>query len=326
MSEKKTTLEYLRAFAIVHEMKYLPAASIFCTFVLPFIIHNFFASLPMWMLGLAVILFADAAGGAANDLSDYELDKAQVARGLRDKLSPEMVELLGKSRIKLMIVVETLILVIITLYLSLKGSNPYLIPYVIFVLFLGYGYSLEPFRFKGRGVVSNVVLAIVLGAAPIFFMFLLHSVPFTSDVAILLIAFTLNQISNLYLSDIRDYYSDIQSKTKTPAVAFGLRRAVTIAHSFFFASVLLFSLLILGHAIQSLWKLWILAFFLLPMLYIARIYYRSRKLCKQYDSATPSEMRDFSDEFSSIYNEPILFFTQMGAFAITWFLLMGTST
>jgi 4-hydroxybenzoate polyprenyltransferase len=322
MGERKTTLDYLRAFIVVHEMKYLPAAAIFCTFVFPFLIHNFFTILPLWMTGLAVILLADAAGGAANDLSDYELDKAQVARGLRKKLSPEMVELLGKSRIKLMMVFETLLMGIITLYLSLKESNPYLIPYVAFVLFLSYGYSLEPFRFKRRGVVSNIVLAVVLGAAPIFFMLLLHSVPFTFNVAILLIAFTLNQISNLYLSDIRDYYNDTQSEIKTPAVAFGLRRAVTIANSFFFASVLLFSLLILGHAIQNLWKLWILALFILPMLYIARIYYRSRKLCKQYDRATPSEMREFSSRFSLIYNEPALFFTQMGAFAITWFLLM----
>jgi 4-hydroxybenzoate polyprenyltransferase len=177
-------------------------------------------------LGLltAVWYLAYWISSQVNCIADYELDKTYKSR------LPRSIDVLkGPRTIWTMITVEILVASAIVVYLAVSESRVGLVVLWVVGLFLVGAYSLEPLRFKRRGLLNLVTLSLILYFLPSLYIYYAMSPRMEMLPLLALVGFSTQMIGLLLVNQIEDYHEDKQMNVLTSTVSWGLKRASLVA-------------------------------------------------------------------------------------------------
>ena len=178
--------------------------------------------------GLVVFFLLFNVGFMINCWADWEVDEIY-----KKKLAAS-VKGFGRDTVRNLVILHVSLALLISIHISLIMTwKPVLLFLVILGTFLGVAYSIEPFRFKSKGVFHSVMAFPVFAAPGLFSYYLVNDRPFSdlySQVFLVLVfGVTVAHYGLVLLSQSEDYPDDKKMKIKTPAVAWGIRRTVNRA-------------------------------------------------------------------------------------------------
>jgi 4-hydroxybenzoate polyprenyltransferase len=159
-----------------------------------------------------------------NCIADYELDKTYKSR------LPRSIDILkGTRTIWLMIMVETVVASAIVVYLAITESRLGLAVLWVVGLFLIGAYSLEPLRFKRRGFLNLLTLALILYFLPALYIYYSMAPQMKILPLLALLGFSTQMIGLLLVNQIEDYHEDKQMNVLTSSVRWGLKKASMVS-------------------------------------------------------------------------------------------------
>ena len=172
-----------------------------------------------------------------NCIADYELDKTYKNR------LPRAIDILKGPRIIWAIVaVEIVVASAIVAYLAISESRLGLVVLWAVGLFLVGAYSLEPLRFKRRGFLNLVTLALILYFLPALYIYYAMAPQMKILPLLALLGFSTQMIGLLLVNQIEDYHEDKEMNVLTSTVRWGLKKASMV--SLLFTAVMSVVLLI----------------------------------------------------------------------------------
>ena len=189
----------------------------------------------------------------------------------KTKLYHTVVDI-GRNKLGFLVIIHILVSIILTYHVTLQVQRIEISFLVWIGIFLGVGYSIEPFRFKKRGLLHSLI------ALPIFFIpgvysyFLVNSFPITDTYTIIFITaaigITLGHYALILVSQAEDIPADKKMRLITPAVKWGIQKTLRISYvSNLIGSIILTFAFIFMFLIVNYWLL-----FLLPMKEVYRLY------------------------------------------------------
>jgi 4-hydroxybenzoate polyprenyltransferase len=165
-----------------------------------------------------------------NCWADWEIDKYYKTKLYK------AVKNMGRPTLGLLVVIHIAISILLAAHISIALEKIEIIVMVMIGTFLGVAYSVEPFRFKKRGVLHSIV------ALPIFFIpgaysyFLVSNsvadASFTILFLVMAAGITISHYALILISQAEDYPDDKKMGLITPPVKFGLKK--TLFSSVFF--------------------------------------------------------------------------------------------
>src|SRR5918995_4623342 len=162
-----------------------------------------------------------------NCIADYELDKRYKSR------LPQAIDILkGPRTVWAMIAVEIVVASAIVVYLAITESRLGLVVLWVVGLFLVGAYSLEPLRFKRRGFLNLVTLALILYFLPALYIYYAMAPQIKILPLLALLGFSTQMIGLLLVNQMEDYHEDKQMNVLTSTVRWGLKKASSVALSF----------------------------------------------------------------------------------------------
>jgi 4-hydroxybenzoate polyprenyltransferase len=172
-----------------------------------------------------------------NCIADYELDKRYKSR------LPQAINVLkGPRTIWTIIAVEIVVASAIVAYLATTESRLGLVVLWVVGLFLVGAYSLEPLRFKRRGFLNLVTLALILYFLPALYIYYAMAPQMKILPLLALLGFSTQMIGLLLVNQIEDYHEDKEMDVLTSTVRWGLMKASMV--SLLFTAVMSVVLLI----------------------------------------------------------------------------------
>lgn len=164
-------------------------------------------------------------GSALNVYSDYELDK------LYKKRLSEALDILESTviSIKRLLFVELIVIVLLGAYLSIQLQNFFIFAVLIVGVFFAIAYSIEPLRFKRRGILNSITLILVLFLLPVIFSHLVVKPIISPIVFITMCGFSLAQYGITLINTMEDFFEEKLMNIQTPPVKWGLIKSTKIA-------------------------------------------------------------------------------------------------
>jgi 4-hydroxybenzoate polyprenyltransferase len=159
-----------------------------------------------------------------NCLADYELDKTYKSR------LPRSIDILnGPRTIWSMMTVETVVASAIVVYLAISESRLGLVVLWVVGLFLVAAYSLEPLRFKRRGLLNLVTLSLILYLLPALYIYDAMAPHVRILPLLALLGFSAQMIGLLLVNQIEDYHEDKEMHVLMSTVRWGLKKASLVS-------------------------------------------------------------------------------------------------
>jgi 4-hydroxybenzoate polyprenyltransferase len=128
-----------------------------------------------------------------------------------------------------MITLETVVASAIVVYLAISESRLGLVVLWVVGLFLVGAYSLEPLRFKRRGFLNLVNLALILYFLPALYIYYAMAPHMEMLSLLALLGFSTQMIGLLLVNQIEDYHEDKQINVLTSTVRWGLKKASVVS-------------------------------------------------------------------------------------------------
>jgi 4-hydroxybenzoate polyprenyltransferase len=232
------------------------------------------------VLSFTIINLSSAIGAQVNTISDYELDK----RDERKKQLVQAVDSLGRSKLKISLVVEFLVtLALVSLFMLVQGK-PILLYLWMVGISLGCAYSAPPFRLKSRSWLAPTSLILVLAVFPVMFAYLTFTSEINSLFLLSLTGLALTVYAVIIPTEIRDYFGDREMNIETMTVHLGLVKASSLGMvllsvgSTFFGTAFLLEFAYGHHPLLSVFL------FALPVavLIVLGKFKRLYSLCREY--------------------------------------------
>jgi len=216
--------------------------------------------------GIVIFILLFNVGFMVNCWADWKVDELY-----KTKLYHSVMKM-GRNKLGVLVFIHILISIILAFHVSIQIQRIEVSFLVWIGIFLGVGYSIEPFRFKKRGLLHSLI------ALPIFFIpgvysyFLVNSEPinnpFTIIFIIAAIGITLGHYALILVSQAEDSPVDKKMGIITPAVKWGIQKTLYISYtSNLTGSIILTFSLILMFLMINYWLL-----FLLPVIIIGRYF------------------------------------------------------
>lgn len=183
------------------------------------------------ILSFAIINLSSAIGAQANTISDYELDLKDV----RKKNLIEALDSFGRSRLKIVLVVEFLFTLAVVFMFMLIQAKPILLVMWVIGICLGCSYSAPPLRLKARSWLAPISLILVLAVFPVLFSYYTFAAGLSLLFLVSVVGLALTVYGVIIPTEVRDYFGDKAMGIETMTVRLGLSRAS-------FLSMLLLSL------------------------------------------------------------------------------------
>ena len=214
--------------------------------------------------GIVIFILLFNVGFIVNCWADWKVDELY-----KTKLYHAVIEM-GRNKLGFLVIIHILVSIILTYHVTLQVQRIEISFLVWIGIFLGVGYSIEPFRFKKRGLLHSLI------ALPIFFIpgvysyFLVNSFPITDIYTIIFITaaigITLGHYALILVSQAEDTPADKKMGLVTPAVKWGIQKTLRISYvSNLIGSIILTFAFIFMFLIVNYWLL-----FLLPIIIIGR--------------------------------------------------------
>lgn len=198
--------------------------------------------IPYLIEGILIFLLLFNTGFMINCWADWEIDKYYKTKLYK------AVKKMGRSTLGLLVVMHIAISILLAIHITLAIDKIEIVVMVLVGTFLGVAYSVEPFRFKRRGILHSIV------ALPIFFIPGAYSYFLVSNLAIyaaytivflvMAVGITVSHYALILVSQAEDYPDDKKMGLCTPAVKWGLKKTlhISILSNFFGSIVIIISL------------------------------------------------------------------------------------
>lgn len=262
-------IDAIRLYTTVSRWEFLPAVSIgilIGIFIGAESIQNLFSIEFIFILieGIIVFLLLFNVGFMVNCWADWKVDELY-----KTKLYHAVKEF-GRIKLGILVIIHIIGAIILALHISLIINRIEISILVWIGTFLGVFYSVEPFRFKRRGILHSLI------ALPIFFIPGVYSYLLVSNQSlfsiytylflILATGVTIGHYALILISQAEDLPADNKMNLYTPAVKWGLRKTLFISFtSNFIGSIIIIIALIFMFLIINVWLL-----LLLPLIIIGR--------------------------------------------------------
>ncbi len=225
--------------------------------------------------GIIIFLLLFNVGFMVNCWADWKVDELY-----KTKLYMA-VKKMGRSNLGVLVVIHIVASILLAGHLTMVIGRIEISVLVWVGIFLGVGYSVEPFRFKRRGILHSLI------AIPIFFIPGLYSyflvsdlpldAPYTYLFFLLAGGITVSHYALILVSQAEDFPADKKMGLYTPAVKWGLKKTLYIS----FISNLLGSIVttIAFMLVFLMINIWLMA--LLPLIIVGR-YFSMRAVINLY--------------------------------------------
>jgi 4-hydroxybenzoate polyprenyltransferase len=262
-------VDAVRYYTTVSRWEFLPAVSI-GIFIGIFIgaesIQNLFSNELIFTLieGIIVFILLFNVGFMVNCWADWKVDELY-----KTKLYHAVKEM-GRTKLGFLVIIHIIGAIVLAFHISLITGRIEISLLVWIGTFLGVFYSVEPFRFKRRGLLHSLI------ALPIFFIpgvysyFLVSNHPllslYTYIFLVLAAGVTVGHYALILISQAEDLPADEKMSLYTPAVKWGLKKTLFISFTCnFIGSIIITITLILMFLIINVWLL-----LLVPLIIVGR--------------------------------------------------------
>lgn len=216
--------------------------------------------------GILIFILLFNVGFMVNCWADWKVDELY-----KTKLYHAVIEM-GRKKLGILVIIHILASVILAYHVTLQIQRIEISLLVWIGIFLGVGYSIEPFRFKKRGLLHSLI------ALPIFFIpgfysyLLVNNTPITEPYTLLFIitaiGITLGHYALILVSQAEDIPADKEMGLLTPAVKYGVKKTLHISYLLnILGSTIITISLMLMFLIINYWLL-----LLVPFIIIGRYY------------------------------------------------------
>ena len=211
----------MKAYIGVARLEYLPAEApgLFIPLFLGATAFHDFLSLPVFE-GILTFALLYVSGFLINSLTDIEVDQKYKT------FVSSSVGCMGKQTLTALLVGHVGLAVLLTLHIAYQLGDWLVIPFVLFGIFLGLGYSIKPFHFKVRGPLHVIALSLSAFFIPAVFLYRCMSTWPTLPILIIFTGFALAHYGVALANQSGDVLEDRESGLKTPAVRWGLTRTL----------------------------------------------------------------------------------------------------
>ena len=214
--------------------------------------------------GIIIFLLLFNVGFMVNCWADWKVDELY-----KTKLYMA-VKKMGRSNLGVLVVIHIVASILLAYHLTMVIGRIEISVLVWIGIFLGVAYSVEPFRFKRRGILHSLI-AIPIFFIPGFYSYFLVSdlpldAPYTYLFFLLAAGITVSHYALILVSQAEDFPADKKMGLYTPAVKWGLKKTLYIS----FISNLLGSIVItIAFMLMFLMiNIWLMA--LLPLIIVGR--------------------------------------------------------
>jgi 1,4-dihydroxy-2-naphthoate octaprenyltransferase len=177
--------------------------------------------------GIIIFLLLFNVGFMVNCWADWKVDELYKTKLYK------AVNNLGRSNLGILVVIHIILCIILAAHLTMVIGRFEINLLVWIGTFLGVAYSVEPFRFKRRGILHSLI------ALPIFFIpgvysyFLVSKLslnaPFTYFFLFAAVGITFAHYGLILVSQAEDLPADKKMELYTPAVIWGLKKTLLIS-------------------------------------------------------------------------------------------------
>ena len=222
----------LEAYLKVCRYEYFPAE--ITALLIPFFLSansfNLFLK-PLILEGALTFIVLYLSGFLINAWTDQEIDakyqsfKSSISWG---------VKYLGEKNLKIIIMVHILISLLLGLHISYVMWSFFPMIIILVGIFFAFGYSIQPFSFKTRGVFFHIIsLSLCCFFIPMIFFFYVINGVLTLDVLVFTSGFSMVHYALEIGNQIQDYEEDLAENLQTPVVRIGLKRSLGLSMVFF---------------------------------------------------------------------------------------------
>lgn len=216
----------LRAYLLISRREFLPPIILFVAIPVTLAVADG-ASLwrSRWHLVAATVIFVLAylIGSKINCIADHELDrdfKTHLHNG---------VSTLGKPVVWALIALESALASGLVAYLSWQLQRWILLPMWILGWVLAFMYSVEPFRFKRRGLLNVLTLILVLTFLPPVFIYLTLRESLAVSSLAFLVGLNIQIAATVFINEIEDYPEDFTHGVLNPCVRWGIKSTALVS-------------------------------------------------------------------------------------------------
>jgi len=223
-------------------------------------------SFPFLLEGIFIFILLFNVGFMVNCWADWKVDELYKTRLY------QAVKKLVRRSLGVIIIIHILLSFVLAFHLSFVLQRNEISILVWIGTFLGVGYSIEPIRFKKRGILHSIV------ALPIFFIpgvysyFLVSSLsitdPYTIFFLLAAIGITISHYALILVSQAEDQPDDKKMGLLTPAVKWGLYKTIRLSYLLNVIGSILTILALIG--LFLLINIWL--FILVPLVALGRYF------------------------------------------------------
>ena len=221
---------------------------------------------PILIEGILIFILLFNVGFMVNCWADWKVDE------LYKTILYHSVIKMGRNKLGILVILHIIISIILAYHITVQLARIEVSLLVWIGIFLGVGYSIEPFRFKRRGLLHSLIALPIFFIPGIYSYLLVNSLSITAPYTIIFISaaigITLGHYSLILVSQAEDTPADKKMNLITPAVKWGLKKTLKISYktNFIGSVVIIISLMIMFLTINY----WLLL--LIPIIIIGRYY------------------------------------------------------
>ena len=216
--------------------------------------------------GIAIFILLFNVGFMVNCWADWQVDELY-----KTKLYHAVMEM-GRNKLGLLVVLHILASIILAYHVTILTQRIEISFLVWIGIFLGVGYSIEPFRFKKRGLFHSLIALPIFFIPGVYSFLLVNNKPLTDDYTLIFIVaaigITIGHYALILVSQAEDIPADKKMGLLTPAVKWGIRKTLHISFlSNVIGSIIITISLALMFILINYWLL-----LLTPIIIIGRYY------------------------------------------------------
>ncbi len=212
-------MPYVRAFLVVSRCEFMVGGVFFLFFVSALASRTWaqlLQNMPLIALGSSVWYLSHLVGGQVNCLADYEYDKEYKSHLVK------AVDRLGRPALIGLVAAESVAAFFLALMMARLTGRPVLAGLWIAGWFFAVAYSIEPMRFKRRGIMNPASLTLVLYVFPVVFGYLALIRETDAVTPLVFVATGLQMLSLVLLNSLEDVPEDKARGIFTPFVLYGI--------------------------------------------------------------------------------------------------------
>lgn len=187
-----------------------------------------YGKIPIIIEGIIIFILLFNVGFMINCWADWKVDELY-----KTKLYKTVIKM-GRNKLGILVIIHIILSIILAYHITVQLERIEVSILVWIGIFLGVGYSIEPFRFKRRGLLHSLI------ALPIFFIpgfysyLLVNNLPITDNYTIIFIiaaiGITISHYALILISQAEDTPADKKMNLYTPAVKWGLKKTLKISY------------------------------------------------------------------------------------------------